>query len=180
MLQGWLHRLHRPARDSRARPYRMAQGFPVWAIAALVVGIPWFGWRYTRPTWTRGRHRNGSAPQRSGRARQYVRHRYIYMRNRSDRGPSHHRRFLWSLSATASASSTTPRPRSLATRKSPPCRSVALHVFRSYPNAIAIGPSGSGRGGRWGDAFYGLFVVLWLGTSTPCSGCAMSAPLSDR
>ena len=53
------------------------RGLRVLAIAALVVGVPlWLrmGIR-TSNMDKRGHHRNGSAPQRSGRTRQYDRHR---------------------------------------------------------------------------------------------------------
>ena len=61
---------------------------PVLAIAALVVGIPlWFGWEYTRPTWTTGvitgTEVRRSDPDARGNTTDIE---YIYMRNLSDRG----------------------------------------------------------------------------------------------
>ena len=66
----------------------MAQGGPVLAIAALVVGTPlWFGWEYARPTWTTGvitgTEVRRSDPDARGNTTDIE---YIYMRNRSDRG----------------------------------------------------------------------------------------------
>ena len=56
------------------------RGSPILAITALVVGIPlWFGWEYSPSDLDNRRHyRNGSATQRSRRAREYDRHR-IYL-----------------------------------------------------------------------------------------------------
>ena len=61
----------------------MAQGGPVLAIAALVVGIPlWFGWEYARPTLTTGvitgTEVRRSDPDARGNTTDF---RYIYMRN---------------------------------------------------------------------------------------------------
>src|SRR4030042_7069801 len=64
------------------------RGFPVLAIAALVVGVPvWFGWEYARPTWTTGlvtgTEVRRSDPDVKGNTTDIE---YIYMRTRSDRG----------------------------------------------------------------------------------------------
>ncbi len=58
------------------------------AIAALIVGLPlWFGWEYTRPTWTTGvvsgTEVRRSDPDPRGNTRDVQ---YIYMRNQSDKG----------------------------------------------------------------------------------------------
>ena len=64
------------------------RGGAVLAIASVVVGIPlWFGWEYARPTWTTGlvtgTEVRRSNPDARGNTSDI---RYIYMRNRSDRG----------------------------------------------------------------------------------------------
>ena len=80
---------------------------PVLAIAALVVGIPlWFGWEYTRPTWTTGvitgTEVRRSDPDVRGNTTDIE---YIYMRNiaklltNGSMMPVARRR-LWSLTMT--------------------------------------------------------------------------------
>ena len=64
------------------------RGAPVLAIAALAVGVPlWFGWEYTRPTWTTGvitgTEVRRSNPDAQGNTTDIE---YIYMRKPSDRG----------------------------------------------------------------------------------------------
>ena len=54
------------------------------------MGIPlWFGWEYARPTWTTGvitgTEVRRSDPDARGNTTDIE---YIYMRNRSDRGPA--------------------------------------------------------------------------------------------
>jgi hypothetical protein len=54
-------------------------------------------------------------------------------------------------------------------------------LFSWYPNAIAIGPSGSWPWWSWRTiAFYGLSVVLWLGYFYAFFRLRRSSALRDR
>jgi hypothetical protein len=142
-------------------------GGPVLAIAALGVGIPlWFGWEYLRPTWTTGVI-TGTEVRRSNPDAQgnTIDIEYIYMRKPSDRGMELTNVDTWWWLKRNSE-------RVFNDAKTAQDRNTEVvlmwnrwrsTLFTWYPNAIAIGPSGSWP---WWSVrtiiFYGISVVLWL------------------
>jgi len=123
------------------------RGGAVLAIAALVVGIPlWFAWEYARPTWTTGlvtgTEVRRSNPDARGNTSDI---RYVYMRNRSDRGLELMNEDSWWW-LKRNSERVFNDAKTAETRNSE--MTVVWNRWRStlfsfYPNVIAIGPAGS-------------------------------------
>ena len=146
--------------------WRRGGVFP--AVAAVAVGIPlWFAWEYARPTWTTG-HVTGTEVRRSdpdvrGNTSDI---RYIYIRNRSDRGLELINEDSWWWLKRNS-------DRVFNDAKTAELRNTEVTLlwnrrrstlFSFYPNVVAIGPAGLWP--LWSVRtilFYGLSILLWLG-----------------
>ena len=130
-------------------------------------GYPPLVWMGIRTSYmdNRRHHRNGSAPQRSRRPRQYDRHRiHLHAQPVRQGVRADQRRFLVVVEAQ--------HERVFNDAKTAQDRNTEVTVmwnwwrstlFTWYPNAIAIGPAGSWP--LWSMRtiiFYGLSVVLWL------------------
>ncbi|HRN89526.1 DUF1523 family protein [Hyphomicrobium sp.] len=143
------------------------RGDALLAIAAVVVGLPlWFAWEYARPTWTTavvtGTEVRRSDPDASGNTSDI---RYIYIRNRSDRGLELVNEDSWWWLKRNS-------DRVFNDAKTAEARNTEVTLmwnrwrstlFSFYPNVIAIGPAGAWP--LWSVrtlTFYGLSVLLWL------------------
>src|SRR6476660_8697029 len=146
------------------------RGGPVLSIAALVVGIPlWFGWEYARPTWTTGvitgTEVRRSDPDTRGNTTDF---RYIYMRNRSDRGLEliNDDSWWWLKRNSERVFNDAKTAQDRNTEMTLMGNRWRSTLFTWYPNVIAIGPAGSWP--LWSMRtiiFYGLSVVLWRGTA---------------
>ena len=124
----------------------MAQGGPVLAIAALVVGTPlWFGWEYARPTWTTGvitgTEVRRSDPDARGNTTDIE---YIYMRNRSDRGLElvNDDSWWWLKRNSERVFNDAKTAQSRNTEMTLMWNWWRSTLFSWYPNVIAIGPAG--------------------------------------
>jgi hypothetical protein len=142
-------------------------GSTVTAIAALVIGIPlWGWWEYARPTWTTGTI-SGTEVRRSdadaqGRTRDVQ---YVYMRNQSDAGLELENEDSWWWFKRNSE-------RVFNDAKTAADRKTEVTVlwnrwrsqlFSLHPNVIAIGGAGSWPLWSWRIlSFYGFSLVLWL------------------
>src|SRR6188768_1044086 len=146
--------------------------------------LVWMGIR-TSNMDNRRHHRNASAPQRSGRPRQYDRHPiHLHAQNRVRQGArAGKRRFLVVVEAQQRPRLQRRPDRAGSQHGSDPhVESVALHALLLVPHAIAIGSAGSWP---WWSVrtiiFYGLSVVLWLSYFYAFFRLRRSsAPLSDR
>ena len=122
---------------------------PVLVIIALMVGITlWFGWEYTRPTWTTGvtgTEVRRSDPDARGRTTEFE---YIYMRNRSDRGLKliNEDSWWWLKRNSERVFNDAKTAQSRNTEVTLMWNRWRSTIFTWYPNVIV----------------YGLSVVLWL------------------
>lgn len=143
------------------------RGGVVLAIASVAVGIPlWFAWEYARPTSTTGlvtgTEVRRSDPDAHGNTSDI---RYIYIRNRSDRGMEMINEDSWwwlkrNSERVFNDAKTAEARKTEVTLLWNRWRST---LFSFYPNVIAIGPAGSWP--LWSVRtiiFYGLSVLLWL------------------
>jgi hypothetical protein len=144
------------------------RGGVVLAIAPVVVGIPlWFGWEYARPTWTTGlvtgTEVRRSNPDTRGNTSDV---RYIYMRNRSDRGLEliNEDSWWWLKRNSERVFNDAKTGEARNTEVTLMWNRWRSTLFSFYPNVIAIGPAGSWP--LWSVRtiiFYSLSVLLWLG-----------------
>jgi hypothetical protein len=144
------------------------RGAVLLAIASLAVGIPlWFAWEYARPTWTSGlvtgTEVRRSNPDARGNTNDI---RYIYMRNRNDRGLELINEDSWwwlkrNSERVFNDAKTFEARKQEVTVMWNGWRST---LFSFYPNVIAIGAAGSWP--LWSlrtIGFYGLSILIWLG-----------------
>jgi hypothetical protein len=144
------------------------RGSVLLAIASIVVGIPlWSVWEYARPTWTTGVV-TGTEVRRSDADAQGNTSdiRYIYIRNRSDRGLELINEDSWwwlkrNSERVFNDAKTAELRKSEVTILWNRWRST---LFSLYPNVIAIGSAGYWP--FWSIRvviFYALSVLLWFG-----------------
>ncbi len=138
------------------------------AIAALVIGVPlWGWWEYARPTWTTGIvsgtevRRTDPDPQGNTRDIQYV-----YMRNQADAGLELENEDTWwwfkrnSQRVYNNAKTAEERNTEVTTL----WNRWRSQLFSKHPNVIAFGPAGLWPLWSWRTlSFYGLTVLLWIG-----------------
>ena len=143
------------------------RGVPFWpSLHSWWIPL-WFGWEYTRPTWTTGvitgTEVRRSNPDARGNTTDIE---YIYMRNRSDRGLElrNDNSWWWLKRNSERVFNDAKTAQSRNTEMTLMWNRWRSTLFSWYPNVIAIGPSGSWP--WWPlrtNTFYGLSVVLWLG-----------------
>ena len=142
-------------------------GSLVAAIAALIVGVPlWGWWEYARPTWTTGTvsgtevRRTDAVGQGDTRDVQY-----IYMRNRADAGVElvNEDSWWWFKRGSERVFNDAKTAGDRKTEVTVMWNRWRSQLFSWHPNVIAIGKAGSWPFWSWRTlSFYGLSLFVWL------------------